>query len=341
VLIVIGQTLFVVGVHQRSFLLVLLGRGIFGCGGENLDLAQSVIVYRWFSGKELSMAFGMNSMTSLMGSVLNDNIEPVAVEYFGITNGLILGLFVCLLSLGCTILVIFLDKCRDKSLKAPESESFDLKNISKFNPMFFFLLIYTICMDCSIYCFSYIASGFLQERFGYSSVEAGSLMSVSFLVSSLLSPFFGILADKHGKRALMLIVADLLVFFFHIFFMVCDDQTTTIHIASAFTALGIGFAIYMTVFWTTLAYVVKKEIVGTAYGVCYAVCNLALAVCPVVVGVIERETVRDWGYFWVNGFLGLLAFLGALAAYAVYDLDLKSGGLLEKVDSLNINLKSS
>ena len=206
--IIIGQTLFIVGVIWKSFTTVLIGRFIFGCGGENLDLAQSIIVLRWFSGKELSMAFGLNSMTSLIGSVLNDNIEPIVFEAFGLGQGLILGLIVCVLSFICTILDLNLDKRRDSSINHPQADNFQFKDLSKFNLMFILLLVNTICMDCSIYCFSYIASGFLQDRFGYSAVEAGSLMSISFFVSACLSPVFGILADKHGNKGLMMVFAD-------------------------------------------------------------------------------------------------------------------------------------
>ena len=334
IFIILGQTLFMLGVIYKSFTTALIGRFIFGCGGENLDLAQSIIVLRWFSGKELSMAFGLNSMTSLIGSVLNDNIEPIVVEAFGLGHGLMIGLIICVLSFICTILALNLDKKRDNSIKDLQTETFQLKDLSKFNFMFALLLINTICMDCSIYCFSYIASGFLQDRFGYSAVEAGSLMSISFFVSACFSPVFGILADKHGKRGLMMVLADLLVVFFHLFFILCNNQPGTFSIICAFSILGIGFAIYMTVFWTSLAYVVKKEIVGTAYGLSYAISNLALFICPVIVGYIQKETVRDKGYFWVSTFLAILAGLGTLSAYWVHRLDLKSGGVLHKAENL-------
>ena len=87
-LVTIGQAIFAFGVSINSFPIALLGRAIFGCGGENLDIAQSVIVIRWFVGKELSMAFGLNSTLSLLGSVLNDNIEPRIVDGTNLDFGL-------------------------------------------------------------------------------------------------------------------------------------------------------------------------------------------------------------------------------------------------------------
>ena len=87
-LVAIGQAVFAFGVSINSFPIALTGRAIFGCGGETLDITQSVIVIRWFIGKELSMAFGLNLTLSLLGGVLNDNIEPVIVYNTNLDTGL-------------------------------------------------------------------------------------------------------------------------------------------------------------------------------------------------------------------------------------------------------------
>lgn len=340
VLILMGQSLFLIGVSRKSFMMALVGRGMFGCGGENLDLAQSIIVLRWFSGKELAMAFGLTSMSSLMGSVVNDNIEPYIVEYYGLKTGLLVGVIVCILSLLATILVIKIDSSRESVIQVPESNSFKLKNIYKFNKLFLLLMINTVCMECSIYCFSYIASGFLQDRFNYSPVEAGSIMSVSFFVSAFLSPLFGVIADKIGKRGIMMVIANGLIVSFHVFCMVCKDNTGTPTVVTAFIGLGIGFAIYTTIFWTSLSYVVKQEVVGTAYGVSYSLGNIALVVIPIIVGLIHKNSELNKGYFWVNFFLAVLAAIGMFSAFLVYKLDIIGDGVLHKQVPIDLNTRS-
>jgi len=328
ILVVTGQSLFTIGVTHKSFNLALIGRGLFGCGGENLDLAQTIIVLRWFTGKELAFAFGLTSMSSLMGSVINDNIEPILVNTYGLNTGLSLGVLLCTLSLLATFLAIKFDDFRESITQEQEFQDFKLKNVYKFNRVFALLMVNTVCMECSIYCFSYIASGFLQDRFGYSSVKAGSVMSVSFFVSGLLSPLFGVLADRVGKRGVMMIGANGLVVGFHLFCMFCGKGTGTWTVVTAFVGLGIGFAIYVTVFWTSLSYVVRREVVGTAYGICYSIGNVALVVSPVVTGFIKEHTEANEGYFWVNAFLAALALVGMLSAYLVYSLDIRGEGVL-------------
>ena len=340
VLIVMGQSLFLMGVANKSFYLALIGRGLIGCGGENLDLGQSIIVLRWFTGKELAMAFGLTSMSSLIGSVINDNIEPLIVENYGLNIGLSVGVVICSLSLLTTFFVIKVDNSREFIIQEQESQNFKLKYIYEFNKIFLLLMVNTVCMECSIYCFSYIASGFLQDRFNYTSVEAGSIMSVSFFVSAFLSPLFGVIADKIGKRGIMMIIANGLILLFHLFCMFCDDNTETPTILTAFIGLGIGFAIYTTIFWTSLSYVVKKEVVGTAYGVSYSLGNIALVITPIMTGLIHENTELNKGYFWVNSFLALLAAIGMLSAYIVYKLDIKGEGILHKQVPTELNTRS-
>lgn len=336
VLVTIGQFLFYLGVSIKSVSLSLLGRGIFGCGGEVLELAQTIIMIKWFTGKELSMTFGVTSMFSLLGSVANDNIEPVICENYGLGVALLVSLFLCIGSLLVTILVINIDKSREVQTHVPTASGFRLRNLSSLDRIFFLLMANAVCMGCSIYSFSYIASGFLQDRFGFSTVEAGSIMSVSFFVSAFLSPIVGVLADKYGKRAGMMILANGLVLFFQGFWMWFGDNVGIGFIIVAFVELGIAFSIYVTVFWSSLACVVSEQVSGTAFGLVYSVENLALVVVPIVVGFIQENTQRDKGYFWVNGFLATLSVFGLACASLVYFIDIQGKGVLNRAVSKDL-----
>ena len=49
---------------------MLIGRFIFCLGGENLAVTQSSIASKWFFGKTLSFAMGINVSFSRLGSVI-------------------------------------------------------------------------------------------------------------------------------------------------------------------------------------------------------------------------------------------------------------------------------
>ena len=46
------------------------GRLIFGLGAESMIVAITTIIARWFKGKELSFAFGLNLTVARLGSFL-------------------------------------------------------------------------------------------------------------------------------------------------------------------------------------------------------------------------------------------------------------------------------
>lgn len=75
-ILTLGQGVFMIGGYQKSFGVMIAGRVIFGLGGESLSVAQSAIVSKWFKGKELAMALGLNISISRLGSVINGMIVP-------------------------------------------------------------------------------------------------------------------------------------------------------------------------------------------------------------------------------------------------------------------------
>jgi MFS family permease len=333
-LITIGQVIFALSPHFGSFYLALIGRAIFGSGGENLDLAQSVIVLSWFSGKELSMAFGLNSSISLLGSVLNDNTEPFIVSYTGsLSFGLWVGVFVCLLSF---FSVFWLNSINNKRLESLpnrredlEGEKFSLKDLGKLDWYFWLLLINSCAIDSSIFCFCNIASGYYQDRFGYDMVESGSIMSIAFFTAAFLNPFVGIVVDTIGKRALFLIVSSVFVACFHLLLLMTPSGYKPIAPVLYFVVLGIGYSVYVTVFWAALSYTVDHKIIGTAYGIMYSFGNLALVVFPIIVGVIQESFDMETGYFGVGIFLECLAVIGIITCIVMYSEDIKKGGILD------------
>lgn len=337
-LVTIGQAVFAFGVSINSFPIALLGRGIFGCGGENLDIAQSVIVITWFAGKELSMAFGLNSTLSLLGSVLNDNIEPMVVEKTDLDTGLWVGFLVCCASLLAAVFLNTLDRKRSKLLgikektELPESERFRFRDVKEFSNLFWILLVNCIAVDTSVYCFGYIASGFYQERFGYDEVQSGSIMSITFFIAAVFCPLIGLMTDKLGKRVLLIIVSAISITLFHLCCLLTPSSYRPIYPIFYLVLLGLGYSIYVTVYWAAISYIVEPKLIGTAFGTTYAVSNFGLVIVPIFVGYLQDNTTKDHGYFWVSFTLGVMASVGIVTGFIVYFLDMKNGGILHSSD---------
>jgi nitrate/nitrite transporter NarK len=79
-LIVIGQFIFALGCQSTSMQTMLLGRIIFGLGGESLNICQNAMIVKWFFKSQIALPLGLTISVSRIGSVLNDVFSPRLVS---------------------------------------------------------------------------------------------------------------------------------------------------------------------------------------------------------------------------------------------------------------------
>ena len=54
--VTLGQFVFSLGVFQNGAFLMIMGRFIFGIGGESINITATTFCIKWFQGNELSFA---------------------------------------------------------------------------------------------------------------------------------------------------------------------------------------------------------------------------------------------------------------------------------------------
>jgi MFS family permease len=339
ILVTAGQAIFAFGVSIKSYPIALLGRGIFGCGGESQNVAQSTIVSNWFTGKELSMALGMNVSISRLGSVLNDFLEP---QLYSATGTVILGLWVgfglCVASLVCGIMLGAIDKKRDEKMgvtekrKLPDTEKIKLSDLKTFGFSLWMIFINCFVVYICVSCFNNIASNFFQVRFKYSTTESGMIISITYAVAAILCPIFGKIVDKVGRRVVLMIFSASSVCLVHVLFLLTPDADKPIYPIFYMMLLGLGYSIYATVMWASIPYLVEPKTIGTAFGVATSIQNMGLGFGPLVVGAIKEGSTKDHGYYWVTFFFVIMGLIGVASATAVYINDIRTGGVLNSND---------
>ncbi|KAJ3171365.1 hypothetical protein HK101_011255 [Irineochytrium annulatum] len=99
------QTLFALGVHYKHFGVMIVGRIIFGIGGESISVVQSSITTSWFKKKELAFALGLNLCISRFGSVVNAICSPRIARLFNPSIAVWAGTLACYLSLLCSVIL--------------------------------------------------------------------------------------------------------------------------------------------------------------------------------------------------------------------------------------------
>lgn len=74
--ILLGQLIFAIGCSTKSVMLMLIGRTVFGFGGESINNTQLSVILQWFAPNEIAFAMGLSVSFAKMGNVLNDVISP-------------------------------------------------------------------------------------------------------------------------------------------------------------------------------------------------------------------------------------------------------------------------
>jgi MFS family permease len=87
-LCLLGASLFALGASVLSwsgktrYIVMFVGRFIFGLGGGSITIVQNAITAKWFKGKELAFAFGCTLTISRIGSVVNYDGTPAIFNTF-------------------------------------------------------------------------------------------------------------------------------------------------------------------------------------------------------------------------------------------------------------------
>lgn len=111
--ITLGQFIVALGLSMKSWPIMLIGRVIYGFGGESMGVANSAILSEWFKGKELAFAFGINLSISRLGSVMNNLVSPTLADSVDIQFAFWFGVILCGSSVLCAVLISSVDKSMD------------------------------------------------------------------------------------------------------------------------------------------------------------------------------------------------------------------------------------
>ena len=80
------QSIFAFGTSINSYLVMVVGRIVYGFGGESLCVAAQTMLADWFMGKEMAMAMGINLSVSRVGSVVNDQTSVAFYKMVGLSG---------------------------------------------------------------------------------------------------------------------------------------------------------------------------------------------------------------------------------------------------------------
>lgn len=107
--ILIGSAIETFACFQKSMVMFLFGRFVFGCGAETLNVCVSIIISKWFKGQELALALAIILSLSKLATVVTDWISPLMYHQIGIEGNAVCVTTLCLVCFLLTIVLTRLD----------------------------------------------------------------------------------------------------------------------------------------------------------------------------------------------------------------------------------------
>ncbi len=276
-----------------------LGFMIFGCGCEMAGTTVSKAIAKWFKGKEMAMAMGIEMAIARVGVFAIFSISPFLAHKFGSVAAPV-GFCTVLLLIGLINFLVFsvMDRKFDKQLvdaglmseeKNPEDE-FKISDLGKIFSSLSFWVVALLCVlyYSAIFPFQRYGANMLQCNLnGITAETAANIFRWFPIGAAVVTPFLGNFLDRKGKGATMLILGALLLICCHLVFAFILPVTHSSLIAYAtIVILGISFSLVPAALWPSVPKIIDEKILGSAYCLIFWVQNIGLCFVPMLIGKV-------------------------------------------------------
>ena len=294
------------------------GRLVFGVGAESLIVAVTTAIAKWFKGKELSFAFGMNLTIARLGSFAALNSPTWAKPaYVNWQLPLLIAVGVSTLCVVGALVYWVLEARASRTFQVGgtgSTDKVDLRQVFRFTKSYWYIVALCITFYSAIFPFQTFAVKFFIEAHDVSREMGGFLSSMLTLFAMIGTPLFGLLVDRIGKRSLFMVFGSLLLI---PVYLIMAYTHITLYVPMA--VMGVAFSLIPAVMWPSVAYVVDESRLGTAYGLMTMIQNIGLAGFNLLIGWANdfggASAANPGGYIpgmWIFSVLGFLGVMFAL-----------------------------
>jgi MFS family permease len=315
-----------------SLTIMASGRLVFGLGAESLIVAVTTIMGKWFKGKELSFAFGLNLTLARLGSFAALNSPTWGKAFY---NNWQIPLFVstaiATISIVSVIVYWGMDIYASKKFilrKAAKQDEIHFKEIFSFGKSYWFVVLLCVTFYSGIFPFQTFAVKFFMESHGTTREFGGFLSSMLTLSAMILTPLFGLFTDYFGKKSLLMMIGSFLLVPVYLLM-----AYTKVNLFIPMAMMGLSFSLIPAVMWPSVTIIVDEPKLGTAYGLMTMIQNIGLAGFNLLIGWANDFSGGYTMGMWIFSTLG---FLGMLFSYFLRRSELGPNGHgLEKGSSRN------
>jgi MFS family permease len=276
-----------------------LGFAIFGVGTEAIGITISKAVVRWFKGKEMALAMGMQMSIARLGTMLALVISLPLAKNFTVTAPILFALIVMLIGvisfIAFSVLDIRLDKSEgvEEQVTNPEDE-FKISDIRYIitNLGFWYIAILCVLFYSAVFPFLFYATDLMINKYSVDPLLAGTIPGLLPFGTMFLTPLFGGIYDKYGKGATIMIIGSFILVLVHGILAIPFLNVWWIA-AVMVVILGIGFSLVPSAMWPSVPKIIPEKQLGTAYAVIFWIQNIGLLFVPLILGMVLNNTNPD------------------------------------------------
>lgn len=284
---------------------VVIGFGIFGVGAEVAGITVSKTIVKWFKGKELALAMGMQLSIARIGSAAALIFSPmIAAKAQSVSPSVLFGLSLMVAGTLSFIVYSLYDKKLDKQIKSEvvqEEESFSWNDVKSIINNRGFWLIALLCVVFYSAAFPFIkyATDLMVNKFSVDPKLAGTIPGMLPFGAIILTPLFGRIYDKIGHGADLMIIGSFMIVIIHSLFAVPFINHWLAAVV-LMILLGVAFSMVPSAMWPSLAKIMPERQLGTTYALTFYIQNIGLWGMPVLIGwVLDKYCII--GTHVING----------------------------------------
>jgi len=314
--------------------LMIAGRTVLGLGAESMIVAVTTALAKWFKGKELSFAFGINLTIARLASVAADNSPSWANRAFypngpgaepSWQNPLLIAVGAGIFAVVCSLIYWALESRAERRYelgKAGTTDKLEFRGIFRFDTSYWLVVGLCFTFYSAIFPFRTFAIDFFTNKIlsvhgGVHATEAvrvlsleqaGRLNSLLPLSAMIATPLFGLLVDRVGKRALFMMLGSLLLM--PVYLMMAYSSTS---LYVPVSMMGIAFSLIPAVMWPAVAYIVDQSRLGTAYALMTLIQQIGFFLLNLLIGnandFSHASLSNPGGYalgMWIFSILGFV-----------------------------------
>ncbi|MFI3279943.1 MAG: MFS transporter [Rikenellaceae bacterium] len=342
--------------YSLSVNVAFIGYAIFGVGAEVAGITVTKVIAKWFKGKEMATAMGVQVALARIGSQAAYALALPIASRLGITTPVLIGILLLLGGMVAFFVFSVWDKKLDKQISdepssGDEEEKFSFKDVVSVvkNPGFWLIAVLCVLFYSCVFPFQKFATELMILKYGVNADWAGFIAGSPALGALILTPIFGSYIDKRGKAASIMTLGAAMLIVVHAVYAIPSIHSAWVAVL-LMLILGVAFSLVPSAMWPSVAKIFPSHQLGTAYALIFFIQNIGLWGIPTLIGSVlakycivgSEEVVNEvtgavestniYDYTLPMIIFTCIALLSLFVALALKAIDKKNGYNLEKAN---------